>query len=125
MKTTLAALAATVALIALGQGMQENAGSARADMNYPNDYLLISGDVECRITQGAVREKVARLDIEPGCTAALDPIAPAAMIEENDDGTIDFLGADGKAVIRFAAAEGDTHVSYEPQAPLVRLVALD
>lgn len=124
MKTTLAALAATVALIALGQGMQENAGKARADMNHPNDYLLVSGDVECRITQGAVREKIAPLNLEPGCGGA-HPMADAAMIEENDDGTIDLLGRDGQAVIRFAAAEGDTHVSYEPQAPLVRLVALD
>lgn len=124
MKTILAALAATVALIALGQGMQENVGEARAGMNRPNDYLLISGDVECRITQGVVRQKVAQLDLDPNCGAA-QLVADAAMIEENDDGTIDLLGADGSAVIRFAAAEGDTHVSYEPQAPLVRLVALD
>lgn len=125
MKTILAALVAAVALIALSQGMQQDSGTARADANNPNDYMLISGEVECRITQGVVREKIARLSIDPACDGTSSPIGQAAMIEENDDGTIDLLGADGKAVIRFAAAEGGTHVSYEPQAPLVRLVALD
>lgn len=125
MKTGLAALIATTALVALSQGMQTDAGSARADANDPNGYMLISGDVECRITQGVVREKVARLALDPGCSEAVHPISQAAMIEENEDGTIDLLGQDGQAVLRFAAAEGDTHVSYEPQSPLVRLVALD
>ncbi|MHB2263739.1 hypothetical protein [Aliihoeflea sp. PC F10.4] len=125
MKTTLAALAATVALIALAQGVREDAGTARAEMNNPSDYMLISGDVECRLSQGDVRQKVARLSVDPTCDSAASPIAQAAMIEEKDDGTIDLLGADGTAVIRFAAAEGGTHVSYEPQSPLVRLVAID
>lgn len=125
MKAGFAVLIATVALVAVSQGMQTEAGSARADANSPNDYMLVSGDVECRVTQSAVREKIARLALEPGCGEPSHPISQAAMIEENDDGTIDLLGRDGQAVIRFAAAEGGTHVSYEPQSPLVRLVALD
>lgn len=126
MKTTIAALIATTALIAtLSNGWQENAGAAHAEAGKPGDFILISGDVECRISQGAVREKIARLDLDPTCTGPNSPAAQAEMIEQNDDGTIDLLAQDGKAVVRFAAAEGDTHVSYEPQSPLIRLVAVD
>ena len=126
MKTTIAALIATTALIAtLSHGMQENAGAARAQADNPGDFILISGDFECRISQGAVREKIARLDLDPTCAGSASPAAQVAMIEQNDDGTIDLLGRDGTAVVRFAAAEGDTHISYEQQSPLIRLVAVD
>lgn len=126
MKTTIAALLATTALIAtLSNGMNENSGAAHAEAGQPSDFILISGDTECRISQGAVREKIARLDLDPNCTGSSSPASQAAMIEQNDDGTIDLLSQDGAAVVRFAAAEGDTHVSYEPQSPLIRLVAVD
>lgn len=126
MKTTIAAIIATTALVAvLSHGMEENIGAAHAQAGNPGDFILISGDTECRISQGAVREKIARLDLDPACTGSASPAAKAAMIEQNDDGTIDLLGRDGTAVVRFAAAEGDTHVSYEPQSPLIRLVAVD
>ena len=126
MKTTIAALIATTALIAtLSDGWQENSGAAHAQAGKPGDFILISGDIECRISQGAVREKIARLDLDPTCTGSGSPAAQAEMIEQNDDGTIDLLAQDGKAVVRFAAAEGDTHISYEPQSPLIRLVAVD
>jgi hypothetical protein len=126
MKTMIAALVATTALIAtLSHGMNENSGVARAEAGKPSDFILISGGTECRISQGAVREKIARLNLDPNCTGPSSPASQASMIEQKDDGTIDLLRQDGSAVVRFATAEGDTHISYEPLSPLIRLVAVD
>jgi hypothetical protein len=122
----IAALIATTALIAtLSHGMNENSGVAYAEAGKPSDFILISGTTECRISQGAMREKIARLNLDPNCIGPSSPASQAAMIEQNDDGTIDLLSLDGSAVVRFAAAEGDTHISYEPLSPLIRLVAVD
>lgn len=126
MKTILAVLITASALIAtLSHGMEDDATMAGADIGKPSDFILISGDVECRLSQGAIQEKASLLKLDTGCTGAGNPAAQATLIEQNDDGSIDLLKQDGTKLVRFGAPEGDTHVSYEPQSPLIRLVAVD
>lgn len=126
MKMILAALIATTALVVgLSHGMEDDPLAAHARNDQANDFILISGDVECRISQDAGSEKIARFKLESACAGPAHPASKAAMIEQHEDGTIDLIGEDGNAVVRFATAEGGTHVSYEPQSPLIRLVAVD
>jgi hypothetical protein len=107
----------------IGHAMDQRAPERRAEG--PQRYMLLARGLECEITAASRTSPRAGGAMESACIAKLDLSGRPAYLVPRGDGSVDLVGRDGEPVMRFGAAEGRTHVSYEPASPLVRLVALD
>lgn len=114
---------AAACVAGLGHAMDEPAPERGAEGL--QRYVLLARGLECEITAVSRTSWRAGGTMESDCIAKLELSGRPAFLVPRGDGSVDLVGRDGEPVMRFGVAEGRTHVSYEPAAPLVRLVALD
>jgi hypothetical protein len=88
--------------------------------------VLYGADTGCDVVKGdAVSARKAQLTFAADCAAELPDLAVARFWSEQEDGSVAFMGEDGKVTARFAAGDGHAFESYGAGAPLISLIAQD
>ncbi len=88
--------------------------------------VLYGADTGCDVVKGdAVSAHKARLIFGADCATELPDLAAARFWSEQEDGSVAFMGEDGKVTARFAAGDGHAFESYGAGAPLISLIAQD
>lgn len=88
--------------------------------------VLYGADTGCEVVKGeTVSARKARLIFGADCAAELPDLAAAQFWSEQEDGSVAFMGEDGKVAIRFAAGDGHAFESYGTGAPLISLITQD
>jgi hypothetical protein len=59
----------------------------------------------------------------PHCAAIFAPLTEAIVWRQGNDGTVDFLGKDGRTLVRFALADGAGYESVRPRSRIFTLTA--
>jgi hypothetical protein len=81
----------------------------------------------CAVTAAAVPDAQDRrtLNVGPGCADIVGRIGAARWWQDREDGSVAFVGENGKVLAEFAVADGAAFVSYAPRQPIMTLLAAD
>lgn len=81
----------------------------------------------CAVTAAAVPDAQDRrtLNVGPGCFDIVGRIGAARWWQDREDGSVAFVGGNGKILAEFAVADGAAFVSYAPRQPIMTLLAAD
>jgi hypothetical protein len=118
----------TVGLGALagGEDPQRQLPSVSTSNASGQTFKLASGGNLCLIHRGRIDEAGgSRISLDPDCGSALPLLATAERWRTNTDGSISLIGADGRSLIEFAAADGEGYESFGKGAPMASLYQAD
>lgn len=125
-----AGLAATLGVAALKHPAPANdAAPARSTVTSlkPDTVFRLEtpgGGMSCIVHKGrTLSDGRSLLQPESHCAAIFAPLAEATVWRQGDDGAVDFLGKDGRTLVRFALADGAGYESVRPRSRIFSLIA--
>ncbi|WP_309084732.1 hypothetical protein [Chelativorans sp.] len=88
------------------------------------ELSVVGREGDCTVVKrGNVEAARANLELTPKCVELMPRLAQARYWQENGEGELRFVAADGRAVVEFFAADGVAYESLKPQSPLIALKA--
>jgi hypothetical protein len=126
-----AGLAATLGVAVLkapATTIDETPGNVEASVVLKPDTVFrlenAGGQMSCIVRKGRTLSAGRSLLLPgPRCAEIFAPLGDAAVWQQRDDGTVDFIGGGGRTLVRFAQADGAGYESVRPRSKILSLVA--